>query len=196
MVFPRGTPVLAEKYGHELADAVGNTLAAPASLRAVDGPLKTVFETVPIEFATPLPTRESLAEELKSPDPYFQYHARTMLGILDRDKALPASYPYPLHVVQFGDDLTFIAMAGEVVSSYSLKFKREFRTEKNAIWVAAYSNDLCSYIPTRQVLHDGGYEADRSMIYYCQPGPYAPSIEETIIGKARELVRRVREENR
>ena len=28
------------------------------------------------------------------------------------------------------------------------------------------------------------------MIYYGQPGPFAPSVEETIIGKIRELVKR------
>jgi hypothetical protein len=190
MVFPRGTAALAQKYGTDLAQAVDKVLA-DAQRRPIAGPLRSVYEKVDIAFATP-PTRDALAEQLKSNDPYYQYHARAMLAILDRDKSLPKTYPYPLQVLQFGKDLTFIAMSGEVVSSYSIQFKREFSKE-NPVWVAAYSNDLCSYIPTRQVLADGGYEADRSMIYYMRPGPYAPSIEETIVGKTRELVKRARE---
>ena len=58
--------------------------------------------------------------------------------------------------------------------------------------MAGYSNDLCSYIPSRRVLAEGGYEADRSMIYYMHPGPWAPSVEDTIVAKVHELVGRVR----
>jgi hypothetical protein len=32
------------------------------------------------------------------------------------------------------------------------------------------------------------------MVYYGQPGPFAPTIEETIIGKVHDLIRQVRSE--
>jgi hypothetical protein len=43
-------------------------------------------------------------------------------------------------------------------------------------------------------LKEGGYEGGGAMVYYGQPGPFAPTIEETIIGKVHDLIRQVRSE--
>ncbi len=83
-------------------------------------------------------------------------------------------------------------MAGEVVVDYSLRLKKELGREK--VWVAGYSNDVFAYIPSLRVLEEGGYEGGGAMIYYGQPGPFAPSVEETIISKVHELVKRCRRE--
>ncbi len=69
-----------------------------------------------------------------------------------------------------------------------MRLKRELGAEK--LWVAGYSNDVFAYIPSRRVLEEGGYEASGAMIYYLQPGPFTPSVEETIIRKVHELVKR------
>ncbi len=103
---------------------------------------------------------------------------------------LPTDYPYPLEIWQFGQDLTLIALGGEVVVDYDLRLKRELGAEK--LWVAAYCNDVFAYIPSLRVLMEGGYEGGGAMVYYGQPGPFAPTIEETIIGKVHDLVRQVR----
>jgi hypothetical protein len=79
-------------------------------------------------------------------------------------------------------------LAGEVVTDYSLRLKRELGGN---VWVAGYSNDLCSYIPSARMYKEGGYEVIDSMIYYDRPGPYTPEIEEKIIGKVRELNRSI-----
>ena len=46
--------------------------------------------------------------------------------------------------------------------------------------VAGYSNDVMSYIPSKRILEEGGYEAVDSMIYYAQPGPYTDSVEDQV----------------
>ena len=61
--------------------------------------------------------------------------------------------------------------------------------------MAGYSNDVFAYIPSLRVLKEGGYEGGGAMIYYGQPGPFAPSVEETIIGKVHDLLRRARSES-
>ena len=38
--------------------------------------------------------------------------------------------------------------------------------DQKRLCVTAYANDTPCYIPTRRVLDEGGYEADRTMIYY------------------------------
>lgn len=187
MVSPRGTAKLAREYGGRLSNAVSHELGN--LLRPVHGPLKTAFETFPVTLA-PAPSRESLETQLKQGDIYHRWHAQEMLKSLDRNGSLPATYPYPLQAWQFGEDLTLIAMAGEVVVDYALRLKKE--VGGNPVWVAGYSSDVFAYIPSRRVLEEGGYEGADAMIYYMQPGPFAPSVEETIIGKTHELVERVR----
>ena len=82
------------------------------------------------------------------------------------------------------------AMAGEPVVDYVLRLKKELGAEK--LWVAGYCNDVFAYIPSLRVLQEGGYEGGDAMIYYVQPGPFAPSVEDTIVRKVHELVERTR----
>jgi hypothetical protein len=188
--YPRGTIELAHQHGEELAAAVEKVLVR--ELQPVQGPLKTAYEEFPVAFGTP-PGREELQAQLKNKDVYHRNWAEAMLKILDRDGHLPTQYPYPLEIWQFGQDLTLIALGSEVVVDYDLRLKKELGVEK--LWVAAYCNDVFAYIPSLRVLEEGGYEGGGAMVYYGQPGPFAPTIEETIIGKARDLIRRVRSES-
>ncbi len=184
---PRGTVELARQHGETLAAAVGETLNGP--LRPVRGLLNAALETVPLAFGNP-PSREALEGRLQHSDPYHRWYAEQMLKVLERDGRLPPEYPCPLQVWQFGQDLTLIAIGGEVVVDYALRLKKEFGAEK--LWVAGYSNDVFAYVPSLRVLEEGGYEAEGAMTYYVQPGRFAPSVEETIIRKIHELVERVR----
>lgn len=185
--YPRGTVKLADEHGQRLARTVDKSLTGP--LRTVQGPLKTAFEVFPVAFST-TPSRETLQARVHGDDGARQRHARQMLKILDQQGQLPSEYPYPLQVWQFGNDLTLVAMAGEVVVDYNLRLKQELGADK--LWVTAYNNDVFAYLPSLRVLQEGGYEADYSMIYYGHPAPFAPSIEETVINKVHELVKKVR----
>ena len=185
--FPRGTIELARQHGEELAGAVEKLLVR--GLQSVSGPLKSAYEEFPVAFAMP-PGREELQAQLENKDVYHRNWAAAMLTVLNRDGHLPAEYPYPLEIWQFGQDLTLIALGSEVVVDYDLRLKKELGAEK--LWVAAYCNDVFAYIPSLRVLEEGGYEGGGAMVYYGQPGPFAPTIEETIIGKIHNLVRRVR----
>ncbi len=187
--FPCDTLELAEAYGAVLGATVQHQLA-DLPMTPVEGPLRSEFEIVPLAFATP-PTREQLNEQLKSDNPAIRRHAALMLSILDRDGHLPADYPYPVEAWQFGHDLTLVALGGELLSDYALRLKKEF-AGKN-LWVAGYSNDVFAYIPSLRVLREGGYEGGEAMIYYGQPGPWAPSVEETIVATVHRAVERVRD---
>ncbi|MFZ2643593.1 MAG: neutral/alkaline non-lysosomal ceramidase N-terminal domain-containing protein [Verrucomicrobiia bacterium] len=182
---PRRTVELAVKHGEVLAAAVEEVLGRPMTPLA--GPLKTAFEYVDVAFQTP-PTRQELEARLKEKNVYRQSHARQMLDILDREGKLPASYPYPLQVWQFGPKLKLIALAGEVVVDYSLRLKAEHGWDTT--WVAGYCNDILAYIPSLRVLKEGGYEGGDAMIYFGHPAPFTEAVEETIVGKTAELVKR------
>jgi hypothetical protein len=113
-------------------------------------------------------------------------HADRLLSELERDGKLPASYPYPVQVWQFGAGLKLIALGGEVVADYALRLKRDYGFERT--WVAGYSNDVLAYIPSRRVWLEGGYEAGDAMIYFGRPAPFTESVEERIVQTVHDLV--------
>jgi Neutral/alkaline non-lysosomal ceramidase, N-terminal len=179
----------ARRHGQELGQAV--RLAIEGSLSPIDGPLKTAFKVFPVRFSGP-PTQTYFKEQLKSDDIYVRKHAEAMLQIIAQKGRLPSTYPYSLEVWQFGSGLTLVALAGEVVVDYDLRLKKELGPGK--LWVAGYSNDVFAYIPSLRILKEGGYEGGGAMIYYGQPGPFAPGIEETIIGEVHEVLAKVQEQ--
>ncbi|HWC78070.1 MAG TPA: neutral/alkaline non-lysosomal ceramidase N-terminal domain-containing protein [Blastocatellia bacterium] len=180
---PNGTLELARRHGEALAAAVAR--AMPRAL-PVRGTLKVDFERFMLPLRTP-PTRNELQRLLSSPDLHRRNHARRLLARMTQSGKLPSQLPYVAQVVQFGFDLTLVALAGEVVTDYSLRLKRELGA--NGLWVASYSNDVFGYIPSARVLREGGYEAHDSVVFYDLPAPFDPSVEETIIRKVHEMVR-------
>jgi len=180
---PRGKLELAQRHGRELADEVTRVLGG--ELRPVRPPIRTAYEVVSLDFAPH--DRGTFEEEAKSKDVYQQRRAKLMLSAYDAGRPV-RSCPYPVQAVRLGDDLTLVALAGEVVVDYSLRLKREFPREN--LVVAGYSNEVLCYIPSLRVLREGGYEAVESMRYYGQPGPFAERVEETIVAACRELLGR------
>jgi Neutral/alkaline non-lysosomal ceramidase, N-terminal len=181
----------ARQHGEELAQAVEK--AVDSSLVPVAGPLKTAFNVFPVRFAGP-PTRADYEQQLKSDDIYVRKHAEDMLKIIDQKGHVPSSYPYSVEVWQFGRSLTLIGLAGEVVVDYDLRLKKELAADHP--WVAGYSNDVFAYIPSERILKEGGYEGGGAMIYYGQPGPFAPGVEETIIHEVHEVVGNLRAQSK
>ena len=47
------------------------------------------------------------------------------------------------------------------------------------------------YIPSLRVLKEGGYEANESMIYYGQPGPFAEDVEDRLMKSVSSVMTRI-----
>jgi len=178
------------QHGRALANAVEAALSAYS--KPVTGPLRTAWKDVTLDFAEP-PSREQLEQQEKSDNKYERRHAECLLKELEEKGKICATYKYPIQVVRFGNDLTLVALAGEVVVDYSLRLKRELTD--GPLWVAAYSNDVFGYVPTVRVLREGGYEGGDAMRYTPLPGPFAPSVEERILTAVHKLVETCSPEN-
>lgn len=187
---PRGELEFAQRNGAELASAVGEALGRDG--RRVQGKLRSELVHFPIPLA-PAPSREEFEARLNDSDRFMRRHAQGQLEILHRNGHSLREYSYPLQAVQLGDTVTLVALGGEVVVGYALRLQQMLGAETT--WPVGYANDVFAYIPTRQILSEGGYEADRSQIYYGMPGPWAPEIETTILDQAVALVKKVRGEN-
>ena len=184
---PRRTLELAEQHGRALANGVEAALLGPT--KPIEGTLRTAIDEVILEFADP-PGRAELELQAQSNNVYEQRHATALLRQLDETGEIRQTYPYLVQAINFGDDLLMIALAGEVVVDYSLRFKLEIRGVP--VWVAGYSNDVFGYVPSLRVLQEGGYEAGGAMRYTTLPGPFAPTVEKLIVEKTHQLVDTVR----
>lgn len=184
--YPRGTLELARAHGRTMATAVEAALATqPRPLR---GELRSALAEIELKYAGP-PTREDYARRLNSKDKQEAAHAQRMIERLEREGKFPAGYPYPVQVVRLGEELTLVALSGEVVVDYALRLKRELGGPAK-LWMAGYCNDVMGYIPSERVLREGGYEGASAMRLGVHPGPWAAGLEEQIVGKVRELVER------
>ena len=104
--------------------------------------------------------------------------------------SIVAVRPSSVQAWRLGDQVTWVALGGEVVVDYALRLKKELKGPR-AVWVTAYANDVMGYVGSRRVLKEGGYEADSSTIYYGLPTRWAAAVEERIVGKVREVVKEV-----
>lgn len=182
---PRRTVELAEHYGMVTAEVVSQVMKS--QMAPVDPALRTAFSTVDLKF-TDIPGRAELERRIATAEPAAKRHAKFLLDRMTPDGKLWDSHPYPVQVWKVGG-LKMIILGGELVVDYSLRLKAQYGWADT--WVAGYSNDVFAYIPSVRVLKEGGYEGGGAMIPYGQPGPFHPSVEESIVYTIEGLMKSV-----
>jgi len=182
---PRSKIELCEQYGKELAGAVEDVLTGKSS--SLTAKLTSRYAEIELPFDT-IPGKDWWQADALSKTHAVQARANRMLKLLDAGK-IPDKYPYyPVQIWRFGDQLTWIALGGEVVIDYNRRIRKEL-AGKSALWITGYANDVMAYIPSARVLKEGGYEADSSQIYYGHPTRWSPAIEDRIVAKVHELAK-------
>ncbi|QDV50635.1 neutral/alkaline non-lysosomal ceramidase N-terminal domain-containing protein [Gimesia fumaroli] len=177
---------LAVGHGRAIALEVNRLLKQPAQKLTAE--LKTAFGFANLPIDAPL--ESALKQALEHPRPQVRQHAKNMLAIIKTAGELPRTYPAPVQVWKFGNQLTMVFLGGEVVVDYALRLKKEVKSEN--VWVTAYANDVFGYVASERMRDEGGYEYDFSMIYYNQPGPWAKGTEELLIHRIHQLVKQAR----
>lgn len=185
---PRRTVQLCEKYGHMLA--VGVEEALVQTLTTVSGGLRTAFELVELPYLKTV-TREDLNKFAAENHEIRARWARRMLAKLDAGETFSNSYPYPVHAWQLGKEMLVIGQGAETVVDYALRFKHEYGP---GTWVCGYTDDMISYIPSRRVWEEGGYEGGSSLYEYGRPAlRWAGDVEDRIAASVKKLVEQVRD---
>ncbi|MFN7997582.1 MAG: neutral/alkaline non-lysosomal ceramidase N-terminal domain-containing protein [Bryobacteraceae bacterium] len=180
---PRSTVELAEQHGATLAAEIARVV--DTSMQPVHGNVRAAFQVTDLDFAHH--SRDTYESRLQDKNVFRVRHAKAMLRSYDEGHPV-RHYPYPVQAISFGKSVTVLALGGEVVVDYVLRAKKEYGAKN--LMVAGYSNDVMSYIPSLRVLKEGGYEADESMIYYGQPGPYAEDVEDRVFGAIHKVMAR------
>jgi hypothetical protein len=197
---PRREVFLAQRYGEMLAAAVEEALLQTPSV--LSPTLHTAHELVSLKLGD-APTLAEL-EKLtvvpagKQPSTQTRWAAR-LLAEAKAGQPFARTYPYPVQVWQLGGRQLWIALGGEVVVDYALRFKREFGPDT---WVAGYVNDVMAYIPSARVLKEdkpprapgrSGYEGNTSMYVYGQPVyRWADDVEDLIASSVQRLAKEVK----
>ena len=184
---PRRKPEHLERYGATLADAVQEVVQR--GMKPITGTVAATIEFPELAYEGPF-DRSRWLEETKSAEVRQADHGRRMLDILDHGASIPQSRGYAVEAWQFGKGLTLIALAGEVMADYALKFKSQFGPDST--WIAGYSNDSCGYIPSLRVWKEGGYEGGESFRFTNFPGRWRSDIEDRISAAVERVVTKVR----
>ncbi|MBG89911.1 MAG: hypothetical protein CMO80_23855 [Verrucomicrobiales bacterium] len=179
---PSGQLEYSKRHGEELAEEVRRLLNRPTTA------LREVPSVASKQLKLPLEEPASREEwEVRARKSGFSGQlAKAMLARLGTEGRIPDQVDYPLTAWTFGDDLAMVFLAGEVVVDYAVRLNREL--DWTRLWYHAWANDMPSYIPSRRVLSEGGYEPGSSQIYYAKPGPYKPEIEDLLVNAVRELL--------
>jgi hypothetical protein len=173
----------------QLVQRQGNTLGAEVC-RVVEGALKPVRGSLRVDFRRvdlpmkPVPPRQQLDQLAKGP--FWESHnARRILGALQRSETIPAHYRAPLALWQFGDDLTLVAISGEVVSDYVPLVAETLKSER--LWVAGYCNQVFGYLPSAKVVKEGGYET--LGLVSAHIGWFSAQAQDVVLASVREMSR-------
>ena len=151
-------------------------------LAPIGGPLRTELSQVGLPLQ-PAPSREQIEELARGRGGWRRFVAGKMLATLDGGRQLPTTFSTPIAVWQFGDDLTLVALPGEVVVDYVILLERALGP--NRLWIAAYSNDVFGYLPSAQVLKEGGYETRG--LYAGGVGFFSADAQDVLVEKVRHL---------
>lgn len=179
---PRGSYDLAQQHTAELVSAIENQLKNPNWEPLVARPVAHFGYAglVPEQ-----PTSQLLEERANSEQPNERRWAEHMLAVKKEMGRLPETYPMPIHTWQFGDQLTWVFLGGEVVVDYQLQIEKELPTQQT--WVAAYTDDVFAYVASERMRSEGGYEVDFSMMFYLQPGRWESGTQSLIARRTREI---------
>jgi len=185
---PRRKVELCEKYGHMLAVGVEEAIKQP--LKPVQPKLKTAFELVDLPYLKVI-SREELTALAKDTNEIKARWATRLLKKLDAGATFESAYPYPIHAWRLGDEMLLIGMGAETVVDYALRFKAEYGP---GTWVCGYADDMISYIPSRRVWEEGGYEGGFNLYEYGRPAfRWEGSIEDRIAASVHKLVEQVKD---
>lgn len=164
------SPQDARRAGVKLADAVLKHLAASKPV-----PLSPHLATALVEGLLSFgrgPTRQQIEQmAYGKPESVDRWWARQVINFPFTEKRCS----YTVQAWRLGD-LTLLGLEGEVCSGLGPIARSLVRTPLAATF--AYVNRAIGYIPTTQIVREGGYEGESAHRAYFLPAPFTYKVED------------------
>lgn len=131
-------------------------------------------------------------EEIAYGENQPEYRKKAALRALekyDRGELTPG-LPFVLKCVRLSAGVRMICLENEMVNAYGRRIKERIAGDTITL---GYTGRVCGYIPTAQILREGGYESE-SFLGAGTAGPFAEGLEEAILSAAVRLAERTEEE--
>jgi hypothetical protein len=186
---PRGNADQAKAHGRELAESVRRVMEG--QMRPLDGRLHMAYELVDLPLLKL--SKDDLAKYMVRGDAQAMMAAHLM-HILEGGGSLKEKYTAPVALWRFGNQLTLVALPGEGVSGYADLVKRRLKSRN--VWVSSYNNDCFGYLPTAQIVREGGHEAIGVTVWLWgnhltfDAGFFSEDVESTILDAVAALATR------
>jgi hypothetical protein len=164
----RGNHARVVEVGLRFASDIAAALAGPMTTLPPIG-LRVRSLTVPLPLAS-LPELGDLAAGEALPDVHGEWHRLQRL----RYSQLKPELPLTMTLLQLTESCSLLAMDAEVVVDFGLYIKRQ---SNRHILPLGYTNGMLGYVPTADILAEGGYEAVDSTYYFAMPSVFAPEVE-------------------
>lgn len=178
---------LVKTHGATMAADVERVLSHPMQL--VHGPLKTAMFQLNLPLQTNLTEKE--LQEMINDGNAQAFNAQNILNLKRRNASLPVSYPAPFSVWRFGDSFELIGISGEVVHGYALHLREVIGPET---WVTGYTHEVFGYLPTAQIVSEGGYETRGLLSPFA--GFFSAEVEDTIISGVQRVINSLKKDDR
>jgi neutral ceramidase len=154
---------------------------------AVHGPLRSAIHQIDLQVK-PFETY-NVAQKIKNNDHWSKLTLAWLEHISKIDKSYLSlrSIPLDIQILGIGSDWHLLALPAEPVSGLVMRLRQLFPNPSD-VMIAGYTNGLVGYLPTEDILKEGGYEAEASHLVYGLPGPFERGIETSIMEKTKKII--------
>lgn len=155
-----------KEKGETLANQI--TEGLKKGLHLVSGPIVYLSKQISLPLKSlPHPDIiEKIKNDTKS-DPLTREWAANLLTNFPT-RNFPDSLSMEIQIIFLGKDVTFIALPGEPVAELARDLRR-LNNNPDATFILGYTNGLIGYLPTDDMIEEGGYEPGSSHFVYLQP---------------------------
>ena len=151
----------------------------------------SAFVRLPLDTAK-LPKRETLASLLANDEasPYEKACAEHFLHELETG-TIRKECEVLLNCLRLSDSLVLLSCSAELTAEAALRLKHALAMPDMTLVILGYTGWTAAYLPTEQMLAEGGYEAADSQSFYHMAAPFSPEIDTILFRAARTLLDQV-----
>lgn len=159
--------------GRQVADEV---IAALPRLRPVAPRLASAMEVLAWPLLPATDDYAAMAANERVPE-YQRIWARQLADRRARGEVLPTTWPVTAAAAQLGDGLRLVGLEGEAVARWGRFIQSRY--PQGVTFPLGYTNGQGAYLPTSDILHEGGYEVT-SYAEYWLPSQLGPGFEDLL----------------